>query len=39
MIPDTLGALQESLHPWLLGTGAVVWLLLLVTLATRAGSA
>ena len=35
MTPDTAGAFPESLYPWLVGTGTIIWLLLLLMLAVR----
>lgn len=39
MTPDKLGALQQSLYPLMVVTGATVWVLLLVMLARRLWSA
>ena len=39
MTPDKLGALQQSLYPLMLATGAAVWLLLLLMLVRRLWSA
>lgn len=39
MIPDATGDLPAALYPWLAGTGAAVWLLLLLAVAKRVVSA
>ena len=39
MTPDKLGALQQSLYPLMLVTGAIIWVLLLVMLFKRLWSA
>ena len=35
MLPDALGGLQASIEPWIMGMGAVAWILLLLMLARR----
>ena len=39
MTPNELGAIPESLYPWMLATGAAVWLLVLAILVRRLWSA
>jgi NAD(P)-dependent dehydrogenase (short-subunit alcohol dehydrogenase family) len=39
MIPDKLGTIPESLYPWMVATGALVWLLLVLVLVARLWSA